>query len=260
MQSCDFKMTSIRIFSRLTYRISHGAEWTMTGTPWSYAAFRGAGCARAIKCLGIQRADESPAYQHGANYRTYKPERHIAGHASKAGPPGAMHIQRIPRARGLARGSNDATTISETNPLMINKSICQPLDPRASRGQLVRWIFMSLLRVRARLPWRRWKRRRPRRNGRKGKKLIVIVLICLTHSRYWSIILCTVSPTRLTSQYRVVRSPFNPVFKIIHSLFSMKSLLCYRHKQREWERRICGIRSKQYKNNAAIAIVIICNT
>jgi len=50
-------------------------------------------------------------------------ERHIAGHASKAGPR-AMHIQRTPWAR-CAR-PNDATTISETNPLMINKGIRQP--------------------------------------------------------------------------------------------------------------------------------------
>lgn len=49
-----------------------------------------------------------------------------------------MHIQRTPWA------STDATTISETNPLMINKGIRHPLEPRASRGQLVRWIFMSL--------------------------------------------------------------------------------------------------------------------
>lgn len=48
-------------------------------------------------------------------------ERRIAG-------PGEMHIQRIP-GRG-ARGA-PTTTISETNPLMINKDIRQP-DPRAA--------------------------------------------------------------------------------------------------------------------------------
>lgn len=90
---------------------------------------------RARSNAWAQRADESPAYQRGANYRTYKPERHIAGHASKAGPPGAMHIQRIPQARraGSQRRDNNQRNkptydqqeyMSAVGPASVSRTTC----------------------------------------------------------------------------------------------------------------------------------------
>lgn len=221
MQSCDFKMTRCIRHSHVS-RISHGAEWVMTGTPWSYAAFRGAGCAR----------DQMPGHNGQTNPRLIStvqiiepisPSAISRGTQAKPGPPGRCIFNRSPRLG--ARGPNDATTISETNPLMINKSICQPLDPRASRGQLVRWIFMSLLPVRATLPWRRWKRRRPRWNGREEAYCDSIDL------SYYSTLLIDNAlysqPDK--SDVAILSCSFafvSRVFKVMHSLFSMKSLLC----------------------------------
>lgn len=82
---------------------------------------------RARSSTWTRRVDRPPAYRRGANYRTYKPSAISRGAQAKPGPR-AMHIQRTP---GLgARGPNDATTISETNPLMINKVIRQPRRTR----------------------------------------------------------------------------------------------------------------------------------
>lgn len=78
---------------------------------------------RARSSAWARRADRPPAYRRGANYRTYKPSAISRGAQAKPGPR-AMHIQRTPGPG--ARGPNDATTISETNPLMINKGIRQP--------------------------------------------------------------------------------------------------------------------------------------
>lgn len=107
----------------------------MADTPRSYAAFRGAGCDRAVghdeqtdlRLIDAVQIIEpiSRAPYRGARKR------------SKPGPQSDAYSTDL-LGPGSARGPNDATTISETNPLMINKGIRQPLDPRASRGQLVR--------------------------------------------------------------------------------------------------------------------------
>lgn len=111
----------------------------MADTPRSYAAFRGAGCDRAVGQTDLRLIEAvqiiepiSRAPYRGARKRSKPGPQSDAYSTDLLGPAG----REIP---------TDATTISETNPLMINKDIRQPLDPRASRGQLVRWIFMSLL-------------------------------------------------------------------------------------------------------------------
>lgn len=94
----------------------------MADTPRNYVAFRGAGCARDRvpghdgqtdpRLIGAVQIIEpiSRAPYRGAHKRSRAPERCIFN-----GPP------------GLAREApTDATTISETNPLMINKGIRQP--------------------------------------------------------------------------------------------------------------------------------------
>lgn len=95
-----------------------------------------------------QRADESLAYQHGANYRTYKPERHIVGHASKAGPPEAMHIQRVPRVRRA--GSQRRDNNQRNKPTYDQQEYMSAVGPASvSRTTCTLNIHESLLRVRA---------------------------------------------------------------------------------------------------------------
>lgn len=141
----------------------------MADTPRNYAAFRGAGCARDrvpghdgqtdLRLIGAVQIIEpiSRAPYRGARKRSRAPERCIFN-----GPPG-------PGARGL----NDATTISETNPLMINKGIRQP---RRTRERLSRTTCPLNIHEPPRV-------RRERDVGRGGlaEGLIVITLICLLH-------------------------------------------------------------------------------
>lgn len=86
--------------------------------------------------------------------------------------------------RCIFNGSpNDATTISETNPLMINRSICQPLVPRVSRTTCTLNIHEPPPRCRSEEEMKETSADEGR-DGRNERKLIVIALICLTHSRY----------------------------------------------------------------------------
>lgn len=103
-----------------------GAEWTMVDTPRSYAAVSRCRM-RARSSAWARRADRPPAYRRGANYRTYISWAPYRGARKRSRAPERC-IFNGPPGPG-ARGSSDATTISETNPLMINKGVRQPLDP-----------------------------------------------------------------------------------------------------------------------------------
>lgn len=87
--------------------------------------------ARAMSAR-TRRADKVPRRLIGAvqiieaiSRTPYRGGGRREGREQRAGGPGAMHIQRAPRGPERAR-PYDATTISETNPLMINKGIRQP--------------------------------------------------------------------------------------------------------------------------------------
>lgn len=153
----------------------------MADTPRNYAAFRGAGCARdrvpghdgqtdlrligAVQIIEPTRISRAP--YRGARKRSRAPERCIFN----GRPPG-------PDAR--ARGPNDATTISETNPLMINKGIRQP---RWTRERLARTTCPLNIHEPTPPGIRRGGGERDVGWGGLAGGLIVVALICLSHIR-----------------------------------------------------------------------------
>lgn len=138
---------------------------------------------RARSSTWARRADRSPAYRRGANYRTYKPRAPYHG-ARKWSWVSERCIFNEPPPGPGAQGPNDATTISETNPLMINKGIRQPRWTRERLADNVSaeysWAFSTYK------PWRRWKRHRP---GCTGKRAYCDIDLSFAHSDYRSAIL-----------------------------------------------------------------------
>lgn len=132
---------------------------------------------RARSSTWARRADRPPAYRHGANYRTYKPSAISWGTQAKPGPR-AMHIQR--RSPGPARARPQRRDNNQRNKPTYDQQgyTSAALDPRASRGQRVRWIFMNLLHayaveeVKETFGW-----------GELAGGFIVVALICLSHIR-----------------------------------------------------------------------------
>lgn len=134
--------------------------------------------ARARSSAWARRADRPPAYRRGANYRTYISRAPYRGARKRRAGPQSDAYSTDPPGPG-ARGPSDATTISETNPLMINKGVRQPQDP-ASVSRTTCPLNIHELPPRHAPRWRRRKRRRM------AEGLIAIALICLTRAAYRS--------------------------------------------------------------------------
>lgn len=129
----------------------------MTDTPRNYVAFRGAGCA----------CDRVPGHDRQTDLRLIGAVQIIEPisrapyreHTSEAGPQSDAYSTdpRAWRARPQQRDNNQRNKPTYDQQGYTSAA----LDPRASREQRVRWIFMSLLHVYV----RRWKRHWPGQTG-----------------------------------------------------------------------------------------------
>lgn len=175
MQLCDFKMTSrIRTFSR----ISHGAEWAMTGTPWSYAAFRRAGCARSNLMPGHNEQTNPRLISTVQIIEPISPSAISRGMSAKPGPPG----------RCIFNGSPPSPRVRRGFPTTRQQSAKQT-HLWSTRVYVSRWTRERLAdNLYAEYSWEPSSRtchfavkEMKETLARKGRKLIVIALICLTH-------------------------------------------------------------------------------